>query len=147
MIPVLNEKVLGNSSRITVAVCETPVVLFADLKTRKRFDILSTFNILTCSVPTPTLNMSFSLTDLKSPLTEKNVMIPVLIGLSIFSANSNFIELIPILYVPFKLEEVVDKPPTFTRVLFLKFMLVVAIPTNTSIPEGSNSRFVLVSVE
>ena len=97
--PVLKEKLLGNSSKITDAVWDTPVVLLCLLKTLIRFDSSSTFNTLICSVPMPTLNTSFSLTDLKLPRTGKNDMksSSVEIGALTSCVNSSLSELIPIL--------------------------------------------------
>ena len=94
-----NEKLLGNSSKTTDAVWDTPVVLLCLLKTLIRFDNSSTFNTLICSVPTPTLNTSFSLIDFKSPRTGKNDIksSPVELGASISCVNSNFTVLMPIL--------------------------------------------------
>jgi len=136
--PVLNEKLLGNSSRTTDAVWDTPVVLLCLLKTLILFDSSSTFNTLTCSVPRPTLNTSFSLTDFKLPRTGKNDIksSSVEMGALTSCVNSSLSELIPTLYDPFRFASVVDNPPTLTNVLFFNSKLVDAMPTNNPFPAG-----------
>ena len=95
--PVLIVNLLGMLSRTTEAVWETPVVELTDLRTLSLDDILSTLRTFICSVPTPTLNTSFSLTSDKLPEILKNVIIPVAPAVPIPWVKTNLDELTPIL--------------------------------------------------
>ena len=97
---------------------------------------LSTFNTLTISVPTPTLNRSFSLIFERSPEIDMKVTTPVAAAVPIPCDKTYYSDLIPIAYDPCDNVVVVDSDPTFTTVVLRRFILVVAIPTKTFCASG-----------
>ena len=95
--PVFMVNLLGILSKTTEAVWETPVVELTDLRTLSLDDNRSTLRTFICSVPTPTLNISFSLTSDKLPEILKKVTIPVAVTVPIPCVKTNLDELTPIL--------------------------------------------------